>query len=353
MRQISFQQKMEVIELYLEGLSTNKIVDKSQISKGAVISILKDAREGKFPGLELKDRIDELHSLSVRLRKEALDLTQARLGFTFFQKLLGVDIEPDKLKEWIDFNSEISPTPPEGFIPAAMELFHIERATGKSYAEIASEVKELSGRREKLLSEVEHLKADEIRAKELKGEVEKTQKETKKLSMEKDKLESVVSSLDSFLQKKAEKLGISPDELEARFKELVSLEEELASKRSEKNTLGGEIEALSERREKLSSHMEKASTDFQRDIKLIREMRNELAQIGEMKGKYAREVEDMEWAEQILPFLRYPDKVDDRDFKLAAAVVGCIDKWLPTQNLGFPWQVKWSDITRHVQSKSA
>ena len=351
MRQISFQQKMEAIELYLEGLSTNEIVDKSQISKGAVVSILKDAREGKFPGLELKDRIDELHALSVRLRKEALDLTQAKLGFTFLKRFLGMDIEPGKLKEWIDFCSEISPTPPEGFLPAAMELFHVERATGKSYAEIASDVKELCDRRKKLVSEVEDLKADEIRAKELKDEIEESQKEAIKLRAEKNNLESAVSSLDSFLQKRAEKLGISPDELEARFKELISLEEELASKRSEKSKLAGEIEALSERQEKLSSHMEKASADFDKDMKSIGEMRNELVRIAEMKGRYAKEVEDMEWAEQIVPFLRYPDKVDDRDFKLASAVVGCIDKWLPTQNLGLPWQVKWSDITKHVQSK--
>ena len=99
--------------------------------------------------------------------------------------------------------------------------------------------------------------------------------------------------------------------------------------------------------------MEKASADFDRDIKLIREMRNELAQIAEMKGRYVREVEDMEWAEQILPFLRYPDKVDDRDFKLASAVVGCIDKWLPMQKLGLLWEVKWGDITRYVRSKRA
>ncbi len=58
MRQISFQQKMEVIELYFEGLSTNEIVNKSQISQGAVVSILKDAREGKipWPGIEGQDR---------------------------------------------------------------------------------------------------------------------------------------------------------------------------------------------------------------------------------------------------------------------------------------------------------
>ena len=353
MRPISFKQKMEVIEFYLEGLSTNEIVGKSQISKGAVVSILADAREGKFPALQLKDRIDELHALSVRLRKEALNLPQAELGFTFLKRLLGMDVEPDQLKEWADFCSEISPVPPEGFIPAAMELFHIERATGKSYGEVASEVKELSSQREKLVREVENLKADEIRTKELKGEVDKTQKEVNRLTVEKSKLESAVSSLDSFLQKRAEKLRISPDKLEARFNELVSLEEEIASKRSEKNMLEGEIEALSERHEKLSSSMERASADFKKDVKLIRETRNELAQIAEMKGKYAREVEDMEWAEQILPFLRYPDKVDDSDFKLASTVVGCIDKWLPTQNLGFPWQLKWGDITRHVQSKRA
>ena len=78
-----------------------------------------------------------------------------------------------------------------------------------------------------------------------------------------------------------------------------------------------------------------------------------LVEIAELKGRYARELEDMEWAEQILPFLHYPDKVDDPDFKLASAVVGCIDKWLPTQKPGLPWQLKWGDITRYVQSKRA
>jgi hypothetical protein len=152
---------------------------------------------------------------------------------------------------------------------------------------------------------------------------------------------------------RAGKLGISPNEFDARLKELVSLEKEIASKRGEKNTLGGEIEALNDRHQKLSSQMGKASLDFDRDMKLIIQTRDELVEIAELKGRYAKEVEDMEWAEQILPFLCYPDKVDDPDFKLASAVVGCIDKWLPTQKLGLFWQLKWGDITRHVQSKRA
>ncbi len=41
MRPISFQQKMEAIEFYLEGFTANDIVAKTGISKGAVVSILK------------------------------------------------------------------------------------------------------------------------------------------------------------------------------------------------------------------------------------------------------------------------------------------------------------------------
>ena len=309
--------------------------------------------EGKFPALELTDRIDELHAFSVRLRKEALDLSQARLGFTFFRRLLGLHIGPDKLDEWIDFCSEIGPKPPEDFIPAAMDLFHIQRATGKSYGEIASEVKELSSQREKLASEVEDLKPNEIKAKELRAEIPKIQEEAQKLRMEEYELEGTLSTHMSFIEELAEKLGISPDEFEPRFKELASLEEELAGRRSEKSKLVGEIEALTERQEKLSSRMEKASADFDRDMKLITSMRNELVRIAEMKGRYAKELEDMELAVQIIPFLRYPDKVDDPDFELASAVVGCVDKWLIQQNLGLPWGIKWGDITRHVQSKRA
>ena len=353
MRQIPFQTKMEVLDLYLQGLSADKVAEKTGVSKGAVVSIIKDAREGRYPQLELKDRIDELHSLAVRLRKENLDLAQARLGFSFLQRLLGMGIEPERLEEWIEFCSEISPTPPDGFIPAAVELLQVEKETGLSYTELTSHVKELSDRRQKLSDAIGDLEAKERRHSELNAEIERNEKRANELKAQRDKLEGEVSFLSRFIEKWAEALGIAASELETKLSELINLDREIADKRSERNRLQGEIEALSERHQKLSSQMEKAAADFERDIKLIRETRDELVKIAEMKGRYEREVEDMEWAKQILPFLRYPDKVSDADFKLASVVIGCIDKWLPAQKLGFPWEVKWGDITRHVQSKRA
>jgi len=353
MRQISFQRKMESLDLYLKGLSTNEIVTKAGISKGAVISILKDAREGKFPGLELRDRVDELHTLSVRLRKEGLDIGQARSGFTFFRRLVDLGVEPDKVKEWIQFCSELSPTPPDGFLPAATELFSIEKETGKTYAEIVSEVKELSAQREKLIKQVGDLQAKEIRARKLKDEIENNRNEIGRLSKEKNKLEGMVNSMNGFLEKRAEKLRIPLSDLEGRLGEFISLEEEIASKTSEKNKLEGELEALRERQEKLSSQMEKASSDFKSDLNLIRETRDELARVSELMGRYKREIENMEWAERVLPFLSDPDKVSDRDASLVSIVVNCLDKWIreqPEWRFG-SFGLRWDDIKRHVYSK--
>ncbi|MBM3117993.1 MAG: hypothetical protein FJ006_00315 [Chloroflexi bacterium] len=351
MKQIPSQTKMEVLDLYLQGLSGDKVSEKTGVSKGAVISIIKDAREGKYPQLELKGRIDELHNVAVRLRKQNLDLTQTRLGFSFLQRLLGIGVELDRLEEWIAFCSEMSPTPTEDFVPAAMELLNVERKTGLSYAELTSHIKGLTDRRQKLIDAVGELEAKERRHGELKAEIEKNEKRLSQLTLERERMEAGVNSLKSFIQKRSEELGIPQGELEAKLQELANLDAEIACKRSECNRLRGEIETLIERHEKLSSQMEKASADFDQDIKLIRQARQELTEIAELKGRYEAEVKDMEWAKGILPFLRYPDKVDDPEFKLASIVVGCIDKWLPKQSLGFSWGIKWGDITKHVQSK--
>ena len=353
MRQITFQAKMGALELYLQGLSANEIVAKTGISKGAVISILRDAREGNFPRLELRDRIDELHNLSVKLRKEGLELPEAKLGFTFLKRLRDMNVEPDKIKQWIEFCSEISPSPPEEFVPAAMELLQIEKETGKSHADIASEVKELSNQRGKLMGEVKDLQTQAAKAEELKSQIEESEKKVQKLRAQNEKLETNVNFLSKLLQKRAEELGISSDELEGKLRELVSIGSEVTNRAKDKNRLEGEIEALTERQEKLSSRMEKATSDFQGDIKLIRKMRDELTQIAEMKGRYEQEIENMEWAVKVLPFLSDPDKVKDDDFSLITIVANCVDKWIQLQP---EWRfrlysVSWEDVKRYVQSK--
>lgn len=353
MKALPYETRMEVLNLYLQGLSGDKVCEKTGVSKGAVVSIIKDAREGKYPELELKGRIDELHNVAVRLRKQKLDLVQASLGFSFFERLLNMGVEPERLEEWITFCSEISTTAPGDFIPAAMELLRLEKETGLSYSELAEQVKELEEKRQNLIDAVGELEAEEKRARKLEAEIERNEKRASELRAEKDALEREVNLLRSLIEKKAVALGVDIGELEAKLKELVNLDNEVANRRSEYNRLQGEVEALNERHEKLSSRIKKASADFERDIKLIKKMRQELVQIAEIKGRYEAEVKDMEWAKKIVPFLIYPDRVDDPDFKLASVVVNCIDKWLPEQKLGLSLTIKWRDIVKYVHSKGA
>jgi len=353
MREITFQAKMNVLELYVKGFSTNDIVGKTGISKGAVVSIIKDAREGKSPNLQLKGRIDELHDFSVRLRKEGIDLPQARLGSTLLDRLWELGVEPDTLKGWIEFCSQISPDPPEGFIPAAIEFYRIEKETGMVYSDIASRVQDLSTERERLIQEVDDLQAKERRASQLKQKMEDDTERVEKLTAKKGQLEKEVGSLRGFLQRKAEQLGIPIPEFEAMLSEASCLEEDIAQKLKEKKRLEAEVEALIKREQKLSSRIEKAGADFKEDIRLIRDTRKELLEIGVMKGRYEKEIEDMEWGMMIIPFLANPGQVADDDFSLISVVVNCVDKWIQAQP---QWRLRWfslnwDEVRRHVQSR--
>jgi len=94
MRELPYQTRMTVLDLYLQGLSADRVAEQSGVSKGAVISIIKDAREGKYPPLELKNMVDELHQMAVRLREDRLDIAQAHVGFSLFRRLFDMGVEP-------------------------------------------------------------------------------------------------------------------------------------------------------------------------------------------------------------------------------------------------------------------
>ncbi|MFC1909962.1 hypothetical protein ACFLXC_01555 [Chloroflexota bacterium] len=352
MRQLEFKAKMNVLDLYLQGLSADGVVEKSGVSKGAVVAIIKDAREGKYPQLELKGRVNELHQLAVRLRKENLDITQAGLGFSFLHRIAGIGIEPEQMEEWLRFCEELSPSPPEGFIPASMSLLRIEKETGLSYTELATQVNELIEKRQKLIDGIGDLETKETRYGELKAELEASERKAGQLKLEKDRLAAAVDALNSFIRQRATDLGIPPSELEAKLKELIDLDAQINSKRSDYNRLQGEVDALSERCQRLSSQMEKSSADFERDIKLLKQIRQEVAAIAEMKGKYEQELEHLEWAARVLPFLSDPDKVGDPDFDLVAIVVNCIDKWIHLQSQWrFTFSLRWDEVKSYVEKQ--
>ncbi|MDP2949674.1 MAG: hypothetical protein Q8P22_09075 [Chloroflexota bacterium] len=328
---IPFDQKMRALELYAKGHSANEVVEEIGISKGSVISILQDAKAGRFPIPDLRERLQETHALAVRLKKEGLDLAEARLGILFLKRLQELGVGPEKLDDWVRFSSQVGTQLPEGFAPAAMEFFKLVQDKGGSYDGLVGEVKELAAQRDRLMAEVGDLRAKEERAKLLRVEVEKSEGQAKALNARLGELRQEVGSLVGILERRAAALGIPVAELEARLKELLSIEEQIARARAERDRLKGESAALEERNTVRTAHMSRAATEFEKDLGLLKATREELAQTAELKGKLEVELEQVRWALQLMPFVSDPGKVADEDFALIAMVVECVDKWIAVQ----------------------
>jgi hypothetical protein len=328
---IEFDRKMRALELYAQGHTTDQVVEETGISKGSVISIIQDAKAGRFPVPDLRERLQETHALAVKLKKERLDLSQARVGFLFFKRLQELGVEPERLEDWTSFSSQVGNQLPEGFAPAAMEFFKVLQTGGGSYDGLVGEVKELAAQRDGLAAEVEDLRAKEERAKSLRGEVEKAESEVRALHARLDELRRVVGAMADVMEKRAAALGITVAELEARMKELLSVEGQIAQARAERDQFKGEAAAIEERNRVRTAQMSRAAADFEKDLALLKATRGELAETAEMKGRLEAELERVQWALRLMPFISDPANVADEDFALIAMVVECVDRWVGAQ----------------------
>ncbi|MDP2952966.1 MAG: hypothetical protein Q8O76_06600, partial [Chloroflexota bacterium] len=328
---IPFDQKILAQELYAKGHTTNQVVEETGISKGSVISIIQDAKAGRFPVPDLRERLQEAHALAVRLKKERLDLSEARLGTLFFKVLQELGVEPERLEDWVKFSSQVGNELPVGFAPAAMEFFKVLQSGGSSYDGLVGEVKELAAQRDRLVAEVGDLRAQEEKARQLGMEVDKSEGEAKALSARLGELQQVVGSLVGLLERRAAALGIPVAELEAQLKELISVEDQIAQARAQRDRLKGEVAALEERQRVGAAQMFRAAADFERDLGLLMATRGELAETAELKGRLEEQLERVQWALQLMPFVSDPAKVADEDFALIAMVVECVDRWVAVQ----------------------
>jgi len=95
------------------------------------------------------NEIDSLRSLAVELSKSQLTVQDARQGLGIIRAFLALGIPPERHKELVDVCKKL--THP-GFIPAALELCHLQAKSGMSYEKTVSQAKQLA-------TEVEDLKA--------------------------------------------------------------------------------------------------------------------------------------------------------------------------------------------------
>jgi len=247
MREIPAKKRMEVLRLFFEGLPYEEVGGRVGVSKGSVVNIVTELRDGHYPEFESAlDIVDELRDLALKIEKSGVSISQASLGVKFYERLRSLGVEPQTLSDYIRLCKKISP--PEfsidKFVDVAIRLVKLEESTGKSYEEALKELKKANAKLSQIILKVRELEAgkagiekqiDDLKAKESSirdelGRLAKGKENLEKLGV--DRVAKLAVLIDNY-----EALGYDP----AQVKELANLRRELMNIGIKPSELGKHI----------------------------------------------------------------------------------------------------------------
>jgi chromosome segregation ATPase len=234
MKEISRAKKLEVAQYYILGHLYSDIENRSGVSHGSVVNIVKELECGKLtiPGSSF-DQVNDLRRLSLELKKKGLEPSQALLGILSFDRLRALEVTPELMNKWAELTRRLLPAdfPAKDFIEAALRFDELEKSEGKPFAALAAEYVRLKKGVDELKADVDSLTKNK---KELIETVGSLRSELESLERAKDKLENTVEIQTAKLT-----------ELKSRTKE----------REEEGSRLNREIKELQGRRTKLSSEI--------------------------------------------------------------------------------------------------
>ena len=109
MKVIGIHTKYRVIELFLTGYTLDEIGKQLDVSKGSVVNIVNDFREGK---LQLPDHmtayVDSLRHLVVDMKKNGISLTQLKSYNRIYSKLQEMGASTEETEGWLDTCRDIA-----------------------------------------------------------------------------------------------------------------------------------------------------------------------------------------------------------------------------------------------------
>jgi len=234
MKEITRAKKLEVAQYYILGNLYSDIENRSGVSHGSVVNIVKELECGKLtiPGSSF-DRVDDLRRLSLELKKKGLEPSQALLGLLSFDRLRALEVTPELMDKWAELTKRLLPAdlPAKDFVEAALRFDELEKSEGKPFAALAAEYVRLKEGVNELKADVDSLTKNKKELIETAGSL---RSELESMERAKDKLENAVEIQT------------------AKLTELKSMTKE---REEEGSRLNREIKELQGRRTKLSSEI--------------------------------------------------------------------------------------------------
>jgi len=230
MEKLSNEKTIEVARLFILNHSYSEIEKKTGVSHGSISTIIKQLLAGQLTihGVP-SEEVSNLRQLSIELAKNDLELLQALLGITFFERFTELGIEPPQFDHWAKLVKKYSPddSPAKDFFEAALHLHELEEAEGKPFQEIANEYKSLKQKVGEMESTVESLDG-----------------KRKTFTTEVESLTAEISALE---QKKEE----AESSFNAQRVEFEKTQSKVAEVKEEHSCLSGKIEDLHKESDKL------------------------------------------------------------------------------------------------------
>jgi chromosome segregation ATPase len=323
MQEIPRAEKLEVAKYYVLGHHYRDIEDRTGVSHGSIVNIVKELECGKLtiPGTSF-DRINDLRQLSIDLNKKGLEPSQALLGLLLFDRLRGLGITPELVDGWSELAKKLLPAdfPAKDFIEGALRLDQLEKSEGKPFGTLAveyvklkegvsrlksemgslgenkkglvREAKTLHSRIESLEAtknrlensvEIQTTKLNELKSKtkEIEEEKSRSSRETQDLQREKRRLASEVDDKEellkrinaiglseedllrvtNFIERTSENEGISGNELKKRFFSALALFQDVSGLENRRKVEIQQVNELSKKKSVLSGEIAQLDND--------------------------------------------------------------------------------------------
>ncbi len=156
MPKLTFRKLLNVMGLYLEGLSHQAIAEKTGVSKGSVSNVVEMVRDGQLPALGgIEEKLDAHREVAVQIRRNGLSLSQAAVGLTAFQGFAALGIAPGDIARMVGLFRSMTTegTKTEKFARAALVLLEVQESTGKEPEELEAWVGDLQAQSEALVTQ--------------------------------------------------------------------------------------------------------------------------------------------------------------------------------------------------------
>jgi hypothetical protein len=335
MRSINLQMKQRVIRLFLLGLSYDEMVVETGVSKGSVVNIIEDFRNGKIKlPIDLSEYVDLLRKTAVDLKNNQLSLSKLDVYIRIHNKMKQMGVSDTEVEEWLDIAHSISEVGVSNnrFVSCALELARLESREKVNYEELIGRYKAKSKDLESVNKELENggvelgrLKEETSKSEEVlrnvRSETEalrrKRHEEEKKLSryLKHNGLSwEMVKRTEAVINNSLRVTGLTAEVLDKVKKEIEavgSLKAYIISLEEKKNRLEKQIRDLSGHVSACQDQLGESNLALQIVNRSLSSKQSELDCI---EKETASRIENLYISRLILDFLFAPDGLSAADF---------------------------------------